>query len=68
MPSISLSNAVNFIVEKYELVRTDRSGFTIMEQSPFISSIDILRARRATGLMKRQGYKSISNITTGHLL
>ena len=61
---ISLSNAVNFI----ELVRTDRSGFTIMEQSPFISSIDILRARRATGLMKRQGYKSISNITTGHLL
>ncbi|MGY5366585.1 TA system toxin CbtA family protein [Enterobacter oligotrophicus] len=65
---ISLSNAVNFIVEKYELVRTDRSGFTIMAQSPFISSIDILRARRATGLMKRQGYKSISNITTGHLL
>lgn len=65
---ISLSNAVNFIVEKYELVRTDRSGFTIMEQSLFISSIDILRARRATGLMKRQGYKSISNITTGHLL
>ncbi|EQC2552603.1 TA system toxin CbtA family protein [Enterobacter sichuanensis] len=65
---ISLSNAENFIVEKYELVRTDRSGFTIMEQSPFISSIDILRARRATGLMKRQGYKSISNITTGHLL
>lgn len=65
---ISLSNAVNFIVEKYELVRTDRSGFTIMEQSPFISSIDILHARRATGLMKRQGYKSISNITTGHLL
>ena len=65
---ISLSNAVNFIVEKYELVRTDRSGFTILEQSPFISSIDILRARRATGLMKRQGYKSISNITTGHLL
>ncbi|HFE2748583.1 toxin [Klebsiella pneumoniae] len=37
---ISLSNAVNFIVEKYELVRTDRSGFTILEQSPFISSID----------------------------
>ncbi|HAG7624704.1 TA system toxin CbtA family protein [Escherichia coli] len=64
---ISLSNAVNFIVEKYELVRTDRNGFTIMEQSPFISSIDILRARQATGLMKRQGYKFISNITTDHL-
>ncbi|GAB0763421.1 hypothetical protein NB16F81_31100 [Escherichia coli] len=30
---ISLRNAVAFIVEKYELVRTDRNGFTIMEQS-----------------------------------
>lgn len=30
---ISLRNAVAFIVEKYELVRTDRNGFTIMEHS-----------------------------------
>lgn len=42
---ITLVDAVNFIVKKYELVQTDRDGFTIMEQSPFISSIDILRAR-----------------------
>ena len=62
---ISLSDAVNFIVEKYELVRTDRHGSTVAELSPFISSIDMLRARRATGLMKRQGYKIISNIITG---
>lgn len=62
---ISLSDAVNFIVEKYELVRTDRHGSTMTELSPFISSIDMLRARRATGLMKRQGYKTISNIITG---
>ena len=63
---ISLCDAMNFIVEKYELVRTDRAGSTEMEQSPLISSIDILRARRATGLMQRQGYQTISNITHGH--
>ncbi|MEG1347887.1 MAG: TA system toxin CbtA family protein [Hafnia sp.] len=62
---ISLSDAVNFLVEKYELVRTDRTGFTIMEQSPFITPIDILRARQATGLMKRRGYKAVSDITRG---
>jgi len=60
---ISLSDAVNFLVEKYELVRTDRTGFTIMEQSPFITPIDILRARQATGLMKHLGYKVVSDIT-----
>lgn len=48
--SISLCDAINFIVEKYELVRTDRHGFSVTEQSPFISSIDILRARKALGL------------------
>lgn len=62
---ISLSDAVNFLVEKYELVRTDQPGFTTMEQSPFITPIDILRARQATGLMKRRGYKAVSDITRG---
>lgn len=62
---ISLADAVNFIVEKSELVRTDRPGFSISHQSPFIDSIDILRARRATGLMKRNGYKVVTDITTG---
>ncbi|WP_328803083.1 TA system toxin CbtA family protein [Rouxiella aceris] len=62
---ISLSDAVNFLVEKYELVRTDQPGFTIMEQSSFITPIDILRARQATGLMKRRGYKAVSDITRG---
>ncbi|MDE9518119.1 toxin [Xenorhabdus bovienii] len=64
---ISLSDAVNFLVEKYELVRTDQPGFTIMEQSPFITPIDILRARQATGLMKRRGYKVVSDITRGKM-
>ncbi|KOC89990.1 TA system toxin CbtA family protein [Winslowiella iniecta] len=64
---ISLSDAVNFLVEKYELVRTDQPGFTTMEQSPFITPIDILRARQATGLMKRCGYKVVSDITRGKM-
>ena len=45
---ISLCDAVNFIVEKYDLVRTDRRGFSTETQSPLLSSIDILRARKAT--------------------
>ena len=60
---ISLADALNFIVQKYELVRTDRPGFSVSEQAPFITSIDILRARKATGLMKRYSYRAVSNIT-----
>jgi len=48
---ITLADAVNFLVERYELVRTDRKGFTWQEQAPFLTATDILRARRATGLM-----------------
>ncbi|MEH6369231.1 TA system toxin CbtA family protein [Pectobacterium carotovorum] len=49
---VTLLNAVNFLVEKYELVRIDRNGFNWQEQSPFLITVDILRARRATGLLK----------------
>lgn len=62
---ISLCDAVNFIVEKYDLVRTDRRGFSAQEQSPLISSIDILRARKATGLLTRSGYRAVTDITGG---
>ncbi|MEI9746106.1 TA system toxin CbtA family protein [Enterobacter ludwigii] len=62
---ISLCDAVNFIVEKYDLVRTDRRGLSAETQSPLIGSIDILRARRATGLMTRHGYRAVTDITTG---
>jgi len=48
---ITLADAVNFLVERYELIRTDRKGFTWQDQTPFLAAIDILRARRATGLM-----------------
>ncbi|MDQ9197767.1 TA system toxin CbtA family protein [Cronobacter sakazakii] len=44
---ISLADAVNFLVEKYGLDRIDRRGFNWEEQSPY------LRARQATGLLKR---------------
>ncbi|PQQ31825.1 hypothetical protein C6H69_14695 [Photorhabdus luminescens] len=36
---------LNFTVEKYELVRTDRRGFSWQEQSPFVTEVDILRSR-----------------------
>ena len=62
---ISLCDAVNFIVEKYDLVRTDRRGFSADTQSPLIGSIDILRARKATGLMTRHGYRPVTDLITG---
>lgn len=62
---ISLCDAVNFIVEKYDLVRTDSHGFSAETQSSLIDSIDILRARKATGLMTRNDYKVVTDITTG---
>jgi len=49
---ITLADAVNFLVDKYELVRIDRKGFSWQEQTPYISIVDILRARRSTGLLK----------------
>lgn len=48
---ITLSDAVNFLVERYELVRIDRKGFTWQEQTPFLTATDILKAKRATGLI-----------------
>lgn len=62
---ISLCDAVNFIVERYELVRTDHSRFSLSERSSLIGAIDILRARRATGLILSSGYSTITRITTG---
>ena len=49
---ITLANAVNFLVEKYELVRIDRRRFSWQEQSPYLRAFDILRARHATGLLR----------------
>ena len=62
---ISLCDAVNFIVERYELVRTDHSRSGLSERTSLIGAIDILRARRATGLIVSSGYSTITRITTG---
>ena len=62
---ISLCDAVNFLVEKYALVRTDQPGFSTCTRSQLINSIDILRARRATGLMTRDNYRTVNDITQG---
>ena len=50
---ITLANAINFLVEKYELGRIDRRGFSWQEQTPYLTIIDIMRARRDLGLMNR---------------
>lgn len=50
---ITLADAVNFLVDKYELVRIDRRGFSWQEQTPYLTIIDIMRARRDLGLMNR---------------
>lgn len=63
---ISLAAALNFLIEKSELVKIDRPGFSVQHQSPFIGVIDILRARRATGLMQRSGYKRITLLIAGN--
>lgn len=50
---ISLADAVNFQVERYALIRTDRDGFTGLglEHSPYLLTADISKALRATGLL-----------------
>ncbi|HBV5253805.1 TPA: toxin [Klebsiella pneumoniae] len=56
---ITLADAVNFLVEKYELVRIDRKGFSWQEQSPYLRAVDILRARQATGLLRQSRKNSV---------
>ena len=50
---ITLADAINFLVEKYELVRIDRRGFSWQEQTPYLTNIDIMRARRDLDLLNR---------------
>ncbi|EMX0763894.1 TA system toxin CbtA family protein [Citrobacter freundii] len=56
---ITLADAVNFLVEKYGLVRIDRNGFIWQEQSPYLRAVDILRARQATGLLRQSHNNAI---------
>ncbi|MEI7099886.1 TA system toxin CbtA family protein [Klebsiella pneumoniae] len=56
---ITLADAVNFLVEKYGLVRIDRNGFVWQEQSPYLRAVDILRARQATGFLRQSRNNAI---------
>lgn len=62
---ISLADALNAMVEKFDLVRIDRRGFTGQAQLPLVNAIDILRARRACGLMTRAGYREVTRAIQG---
>ncbi|MGK9009904.1 TA system toxin CbtA family protein [Serratia marcescens] len=62
---ISIADALNAMVEKFDLVRIDRRGFTCQAQSPLVTAIDILRARRACGLMTRAGYREVTRAIQG---
>ena len=42
---ITLADAVNFLVERYELVRIDQKGFSVQDQEPWLTSMDVHRAR-----------------------
>lgn len=48
---MSLREVLNAFAEKYALVRTDRRNSDIVGLSHGISASDILRARKATGLI-----------------
>ncbi|EQB4815793.1 TA system toxin CbtA family protein [Citrobacter cronae] len=50
---INLADAVNFLVEKYELVRIVAGDSTGKNSPPYLRAVDILRARQATGLLRR---------------
>jgi len=50
---VTLADAINFLVEKYDLVRIDRRGTTYPESEIFLTAADILKASHATGLTQR---------------
>jgi cytoskeleton-binding toxin CbtA-like protein len=50
---VTMMEALNTVVEKYDLVRTDRDSVGLHPGSSLITAIDVLRARKATGLLKR---------------
>jgi cytoskeleton-binding toxin CbtA-like protein len=42
---VTLTDTVNFLVERYELVRVDRKGFSRQDQEPWLTPLDVHRAR-----------------------
>lgn len=47
---VTVRQAVNELVEKFDLVRIVRPGFSMVAQDPTLSCGDMLRARSALGL------------------
>ncbi|KAE9655997.1 DUF905 domain-containing protein [Escherichia coli] len=62
---VPMAEALNAVVEMYDLVRTDRDNAGFILGSPLITTIDVLRARKATGLLKRGTYQVVSHIMQG---
>lgn len=50
---ITLADAINFLVEKYDLVRVDTNDGSYVEPESFLTAADILKASHATGLTQR---------------
>lgn len=42
---VSLVDAVHFLVERFELVRIDQRGLTGQDQEPWLTPLDVHRAR-----------------------
>ncbi|HDR2462808.1 TA system toxin CbtA family protein [Enterobacter ludwigii] len=47
---VNLTDAVNFLVERFDLVRIDQKGFSWQDQEPWITSLDVHRAQFNLGL------------------
>jgi cytoskeleton-binding toxin CbtA-like protein len=47
---MTVRETINELVEKFDLVRIDRPGFSLLAQNPTLSGGDMLRARSALGL------------------
>jgi len=50
---VTLADAINFLVEKNDLVRIDIRGDIYPESEIFLTAADILKASHATGLTQR---------------
>lgn len=50
---VTLADAINFLVEKYDLVRIDTNSNPHSEPEIFLTAADILKASHATGLTQR---------------
>ncbi|MDV7022047.1 TA system toxin CbtA family protein [Atlantibacter subterranea] len=47
---VNITDAVNFLVERFELVRIDQKGFTWQDQEPWLTPLDVHRAQFNLGL------------------